>query len=78
LVGNVYAKGFLVYVFDKHPYVYFDSFDIRKISFFQTWPYKKTISIFFINFMCILFFGVYNEFVKFLKDLANISITLKF
>jgi hypothetical protein len=36
---------------------------------------EKIFSIVLENF-CV-FFGIYNKFVKFLKDLANVSITLK-
>jgi hypothetical protein len=36
---------------------------------------EKFFSIVLENF-CV-FFGIYNKFVKFLKDLANVSITLK-
>jgi len=41
---------------------------------------KNVFSIVFRNFLCFVLhfvFGIYNKFVKFLKDLTTISITLK-
>ena len=49
---------------------------LTKIIFYLSIGEKNVFSIFLEKKICI-FFEIYNKFVKFIKNMINISITLK-